>query len=191
MRLRTTDLRVIRGVLDFANVEVTHAGQVEELCEGTAPADSLARPFLILEGSDWHAYKKNDQPEARSWLDAIIAGELKAVLPVIQKRFNDTVTARWRMTVSMGQPNFDFDYTVQGIQGWYSLAIGLLIDPERDLIHRIGKCHLEDCGKYFFDDREKAGVKNKGRRKTKFCSPEHANVDKVRRFRAKHSKKHK
>lgn len=181
--LLTTEAAVIQGALAFANLPaIGSTAQVERLFEEGRPDAWRAQDFKTIAVGEAWAFE-NDQKELRRWLDAIITRDgITAAASEIKRRVTDTVKARAKVVWKRDRSEISFQYQLDGVQACYSLAAALLM--RAGMRSRLGRCRLDGCATpYFFDDREGTS----GRRKTKFCSPAHANADKVRRWRAKQS----
>lgn len=167
---------IIDAVLAFANMGIESTRQVEELFDAL-PLDRNV--WQVIEPENVEAYQR-DQAEAREWLGQI--AKTGSVRVEAEKRIDKllkTVNVVSQFVLKDGRFQMEQRVLVEGVQASYALGVALLLEEGEDLGDHLGKCELEDCGKFFL------GHRAPGRNK-QYCCQAHANKARQRRFRGKH-----
>jgi hypothetical protein len=143
-----------------------------------------ANVWAYRGGDRRHPHPGGDQGIARDLLAEVIAYD---TLPAsrqaeLRTMLGRKVTAKMHvkaaLKVKAGRPQLDLVPLWDGVEAIiYYVAAVLITEPQ--LCWRVGRCAYAKCGKFFFDVRVQGG------RKKDYCSADHSNQDRVRRWRGR------
>ena len=129
---------------------------------------------------------KVNQSELIGWLDQIHrfnrlkAKEKRHLESEVAARLGNVET-RGIVSFHEGRLHRQLEYHLLGVEACYGYATGLLLDESNGLLNRVRKCR--ECEKYFVDFSS-----GRGKKRMLYCSPEHANAYRQRRYRAEKRK---
>jgi hypothetical protein len=185
------EMEIIGVLIWFANAKLTSAAQIEK--EFRAAVSRRPEDFKSLAATNLKTYKDHVQPLAREYLRRIIASDCPAldlganIMTLVESKIG------WEPKLEVDRKGGTKLRTVpriDDVEGAIAYACALLLG---DSLHRrVGQCAYpskgteERCTKFYFDKRERGG------RPQAYCSIEHSDADRMRRFRsAPHVAKHK
>ena len=147
MRVTRAEQDVVERALWFANLKrLSTTRQVESQFARARvlPPDGA---FRVLRPSELDAYRR-DQVELRRHLSAIAGGQRRelaaTVLPTVNRQLAQTVGLR--LGVQGGHVVLQYD--VAGVAALCALGLMFLLDEERGLGHRLGRCGAPGCERF-------------------------------------------
>jgi len=180
--LQPVELEAIHAAVAFANLpRIESAEQVEALFVAVPLPRDVRDSMTHLPTVEAVAAFERDQTELHQWFEQIAQrGSVRpAAMADIAKLIGTAIkVTNAHMTFEHSRLAVRYELAFRGVQSAYSFAVAVLLDTQRTLADRLGKCPLRDCGQFFFD------VGTHGPRQ-KYCCAQHANIDRQRKFRRK------
>ena len=178
--LQAVELAAIQAAVAFVNLpRIESAGQVEALFVAVPLPRDVWYSLTHEPTAKAVATFEGNQAVLRQWFEQIAkrGSVKKADMQLIGELVGEAIEVNnARMTFDQSRLAVRYDLAFRGVQSAYSFAVAVLLDTQRNLDVRLGKCPLPECGKFFFD------VGTHGPRQ-KYCSAQHANIDRQRKFR--------
>lgn len=176
-----TARELVKLLVWFAQARIKSTAQVER--RFMKVTKQTATTFKEIHAEDVDSYRNVDQPRARDWLLKVIALERGNLSAAERLAFQQQIAAFVVEKITKHpRPVFgrtfrlEWETPLDGVEVTTAYAVALLLaDPM--LRRRVGHCANEDCNKFFFDDRERGGMRKD------YCCTTHSDKDRKRRQR--------
>jgi hypothetical protein len=189
MRATPAERDLVRRFVDFLNLDITTTTQVEDLFGAAAMVAGL----MTIPADEGDAYRR-DQAALRDIVQPLadafgyprrLQRAVRDLRPQVQAGLGDKPFPAWLSLDDAGRLRSTYSLNGVALCSW--VAVGLLIDPDRGLLGRFGRCGA--CERFNVTLVER-------RKPRRHCSPAHlerfrrqTSAKRVARWRARQKRK--
>lgn len=182
MTVTLDEQKVVRGVLGFANLEISSTTQVETLFKNLPLTPKSKGDFRVIGADKVAFYRTVDQSRLRRWLATIVTSREKAPDKIgreVDEKLRNTARAVFAFDEDKSRLHTDYD--LDGVEALCGFGTALLLDRERGLTHRLRRCGWSQCRRFLIEFHGQPKM---------YCSDahfRHAEVERVTRSRQRHA----